>query len=60
MHSVTSKIGSMKQDVERAAEAVTLGERSLKIARQQAAEARKLYNPLNHPKVLALLGGKGK
>ena len=57
---MTSKISTMKQEVERAAEAVTLGEKSLKIARQQAAEARKLYNPLNHPKVLSLLGGKGK
>ena len=56
LETVGSKIGSLKRDAERATEAVTLGQKSLIIARQQAVDAKKLLNPLNHPKVKALLG----
>lgn len=58
LESVASRITTLRQDVERASSAVTMGERSLQIARQQAAEARKLLNPLNHPQVQALVGRK--
>ena len=56
LETVGSKIGSLKRDAERATEAATLGQKSLIIARQQAVDAKKLLNPLNHPKVKALLG----
>ena len=56
LESVTSKIGSLKRDAERASEAATLGQKSFEIARQQAVDAKKLLNPLNHPRVKSLLG----
>jgi hypothetical protein len=58
LESVTSKIISLKREAERTSEATTMGEKSLMIARQQAADARKLFNPLNHPKLQALMGKK--
>ena len=46
------KVSTLKRDVQRTSEAMSLGEKSVILARSQAAEARKtLYNPLNHPKV---------
>lgn len=56
LETVGSKIGSLRRDAERATEAATLGQKSLIIARQQATEAKKLLNPLNHPKVKAMFG----
>mmetsp|Transcript_12262 Transcript_12262/g.35996 ORF Transcript_12262/g.35996 Transcript_12262/m.35996 type:complete len:171 (-) Transcript_12262:1354-1866(-) len=58
IQGLKSRILALKQDIERSSEATTMGEKSIKIARQEALEARKLYNPLNHPKVKAMLGGK--
>eukprot|EP00798_Chlamydomonas_sp_ICE-L_P020841 gene20841-27673_t len=56
--NAVSKLSTLRTENERAREAVTLGEKSLMIARQQSAEARKLLNPLNHPRVAALMGRK--
>ena len=58
LETVSSKISALKRDSDRATEAATLGQKSLVIARQQAVEARKLINPLNHPRVKAILGRK--
>lgn len=59
LDAAETKIGTLKRDVLRATEALSLGEKSVALARSQAAEARKtLYNPLNHPKVISLLGRK--
>lgn len=59
LEATEGKIGNLKRDIQRTSEALSLGEKSVKLARSQADEARKtLYNPLNHPKVLSLLGKK--
>ncbi len=56
--AAASKLVNLQTERERAKEAVTLGEKSLVLARQQAQEARKLLNPLNHPRVSSLMGRK--
>lgn len=54
------RITQLRSEQERAREAVTMGERSLGLARHQAQQSRLLLNPLNHPKVKAFLtGGRG-
>ena len=59
LDAAETKIGTLKRDVLRTTEALSLGEKTVALARIQAVEARKtLYNPLNHPKVSALLGKK--
>lgn len=59
LEAVASKINSLKQESDRAAAALTLGEKSLQLARQQASEAKKLLNPLNHPSLQGFIG-RGK
>jgi chromosome segregation ATPase len=57
LEAAEAKISTLKRDVLRTSEAMSLGEKSMHLARNQAAEARKtLYNPLHHPKVKSLLG----
>ncbi|GAX84300.1 hypothetical protein CEUSTIGMA_g11722.t1 [Chlamydomonas eustigma] len=55
LDSVMSRIESLRRDSDRAAGAVTLGQKSLAIAQQQRTDAKKLLNPLNHPRVKSLL-----
>ncbi|KAG1659491.1 hypothetical protein FOA52_015333 [Chlamydomonas sp. UWO 241] len=56
IESIASRILSLKKDIERSSIAATMGEKSIVIARKEAEDARKLFNPLNHPKVKAMLG----
>ena len=58
IRSNRQRIVDLRADMERSAEALTLGEKSLKIARGQVGDARKLLNPLRHPRVKQLLGTK--
>ncbi|KXZ51544.1 hypothetical protein GPECTOR_12g507 [Gonium pectorale] len=51
-----ARLGELRAEAERAKQSVTMGERSLALANQKVADAKLLTNPLNHPKVKALLG----
>ena len=52
------RLRNLRADAERAREALTVGEQSLKVARERSMEVQKLVNPLNHPRVAELLGRK--
>jgi chromosome segregation ATPase len=51
VQSVQSRLAALRSEAARIREALTLGEKSLTIARGKSAEARALLNPLNHPLV---------
>uniref|UniRef100_A0A7S0R662 Uncharacterized protein n=1 Tax=Chlamydomonas leiostraca TaxID=1034604 RepID=A0A7S0R662_9CHLO len=56
--AATGRLAKLRGEVQRAKEALTMGEKSLTLAKKKASEGRNLYNPLNHPKVVGLMGRK--
>jgi hypothetical protein len=56
--SALSRLAGLKAESERAKESLTIGEKSLVLAKARAKDASALLNPLNHPRVKELLGGK--
>lgn len=56
LQSAHSRLAELRAEAQRAQESLTLGEQSLVLARQKAAEAKQLLNPLEHPKVKKMLG----
>eukprot|EP00798_Chlamydomonas_sp_ICE-L_P014308 gene14308-20289_t len=57
LNAITT-LDSLKAEFTRSREAVSTGEKALVLAKLKASESKKLLNPLNHPRVKALMGRK--
>lgn len=53
-NETTSRLSKLQSEYTRIKESLSLGEKSLELARQKAVQAQDLLNPFNHPAVQKL------